>query len=291
MTMTNTLEISNLSKSYKGFHLNNVSFNLPTGYIMGLIGPNGAGKTTIIKTIMNLVMKQEGSIKIFGMDHQEQEVDIKKRIGFVYDTPTFYAHLNLKQLKNVIAPFYEKWNDAAFNDLVDRFGLPLNKSIKKFSRGMSMKASIAIALSHDADFIIMDEPTSGLDPVVRREMLDFLRGIMQDENKSILFSSHVTSDIEQAADYITYVNNGQVVFSRTTDEVNEAYALIKGGNDLLDDDTKKNMIAVRSGEYGFEGLTADLKTSKKVFGDQAVYDKASLEDIMFFHNLQLKNAR
>ncbi|MEP1032484.1 ABC transporter ATP-binding protein [Ekhidna sp.] len=287
--MTNTLEISNLSKSYKGFHLNNVSFTLPTGYIMGLIGPNGAGKTTIIKTIMNLVMKQEGSVKVFGMDHQEQEVAIKKRIGFVYDTPAFYAHLNLKQLKNVVAPFYEKWDDAVFNDLVDRFGLPENKSLKKFSRGMTMKASIAIALSHDADFIIMDEPTSGLDPVVRREMLDFLRGIMQDENKSILFSSHVTTDIEQAADYITYVNDGKVVFSKTKDEVNEAYALVKGGNDLLDDDTKKSLIAVRSGDYGFEGLTADLKASKMIFGDKAVYDKASLEDIMFFHNLQLKN--
>ncbi len=288
--MTNTLEISNLSKSYKGFHLNNVSLNLPTGYIMGLIGPNGAGKTTIIKIIMNLVMKQAGSVKVFRMDHQAQEVAIKKRIGFVYDTPAFYAHLNLKQLKNVVAPFYENWDDTVFNDLVNRFNLPINKSLKKFSRGMTMKASIAIALSHHADFIIMDEPTSGLDPVVRREMLDFLRGIMQDENKSILFSSHVTSDIEQAADYITYVNDGRVVFSKTKDEVNEAYALVKGGNDLLDDDTKKSLIAVRSGDYGFEGLTADLKASKKIFGDKAVYDKASLEDIMFFHNLQLKNA-
>ncbi|MEO9869687.1 ABC transporter ATP-binding protein [Ekhidna sp.] len=289
--MTNTLEISNLSKSYGDFHLSNVSFSLPTGYIMGLIGPNGAGKTTIIKTIMNLVMKQEGEIKVFGLDHQEEEVAVKKRIGFVYDTPNFYAHLNLKQLKRVIAPFYENWDDAVFRDLVNRFGLPFSKPLKKFSRGMSMKASIAIALSHHADFIIMDEPTSGLDPVVRREMLDILRSMMQDENKSILFSSHVTSDIEQAADYITYVNNGQVVFSKTKDEVYEEYALVKGGNDLLDHDTRKSMVAVRSSEYGFEGLTEDLKASRKLFGDKAVYDRATLEDIMFFNNLKIKGSR
>lgn len=289
--MTNTLEISNLSKSYKGFNLSNVSFNLPTGYIMGLIGPNGAGKTTIIKTIMNLVMKQQGEIKVFGMDHQQEEVAIKKRIGFVYDTPNFYAHLNLKKLKGVIAPFYENWDDAVFEGLVNQFGLPLNKALKKFSRGMTMKASIAIALSHHADFIIMDEPTSGLDPVVRRELLDILRDVIQDEKKSILFSSHVTTDIEQAADYITYVNNGQVVFSKTKDEVYEEYALVKGGNDLLDHDTRKNLVAVRSSEYGFEGLTADLKASQALFGDQAVYDKASLEDIMFFNNLRIKSGR
>lgn len=287
--MSNTLEISNLSKSYKGFHLQNVSFNLPTGYIMGLIGPNGAGKTTIIKIILNLVMKQEGSIKVFGLDHQKDEVAIKKRIGFVFDTPAFYPHLNLKQLKNVVAPFYEQWDDAKFEDLVDRFALPLNKPLKQFSRGMNMKASIAIALSHHADFIIMDEPTSGLDPVIRREMLDVLRGILQDENKSILFSSHVTSDIEQAADFITYVNQGQLVFSKTKDDVNESFAIVKGGNDLLNSSSKKSFVAVREGEFGFEGLTEDVHTSKKIFGEQAVYEKASLEDIMFYHNQQFKS--
>lgn len=289
--MTNTLEIRNLSKNYRDFRLNNVSFTLPTGYIMGLIGPNGAGKTTIIKTIMNLVMKHSGEIKVFGMDHQQAEVAIKKRIGFVYDAPNFYGHLNLKRLRSVIAPFYESWDDKVFNDLTNRFGLPLNKAVKKFSRGMSMKASIAIALSHHADFIIMDEPTSGLDPVVRREMLDYLRVLMQDERKSILFSSHVTSDIEQAADYITYVNNGEVIFSKTKDEVYEEYALVKGGNDLLDPDTQKSLVSVRNSEFGFEGLTKDLKTTREVFGDKVVYDKASLEDIMFFNNLKYKSGR
>lgn len=289
--MNNTLEISNLSKDYGDFRLDNVSFSLPTGYVMGLIGPNGAGKTTIIKIIMNLVMKNGGEIKVFGKDHHAHEVEVKKRIGFVYDTPNYYEHLSLKRLKSVIAPFYENWDEAVFNDLVGRFDLPLNKPLKKFSKGMSMKSSIAIALSHHADFIIMDEPTSGLDPVVRREMLDFLRELMQDENKSILFSSHITTDIEQVADYITYVHHGKIVFSKTKDEIQEQYAMVKGGNELLDHETKESFVAVRKGDFGFEGLTSDVDTAKKVFGDKAIYDRASLEDIMFFNNLKSKADR
>jgi ABC-2 type transport system ATP-binding protein len=289
--MSNTLEINNLTKNYGDFTLDNISFSLPTGYIMGIIGANGAGKTTIIKIIMNLVMKDAGEVSIFGKDHRAHEVEIKKRIGFVYDTPNYYEHLNLKQLKNTIAPFYENWDEAAFYDLVDRFNLPLNKTLKKFSKGMAMKSSIAIALSHHADFIIMDEPTSGLDPVVRRELLDLLRELMDDENKSILFSSHITTDIERIADYITYVHDGKIVFSKTKDDVFEQYGLVKGGNELLNDKTITNLVAVRSGDFGFEGLTNNVDAAKKVFNDNAIYEKASLEDIMFFNNLKSKVAQ
>ncbi len=278
----NTLEISNLCKDYGDFRLDKVSFDLPQGYVMGLIGPNGAGKTTIIKIIMNLVMKQEGQVKLFGKDHREYEVAVKKRIGFVYDTPGYYQHLNLRQLKNVVSPFYENWDEAVFERLVDHFNLPLNKTLKKFSKGMGMKASIALAMSHHADFLIMDEPTSGLDPVIRREVLEFFREFMQREDRSILFSSHITTDIEQVADYITYIRDGRVIFSRTKDEVFEEYALVKGGNDLLDYDTRSALLGVRSGAYGFEGLTHNVNEARAVFGDSAVYDRATLEDIMFF---------
>ncbi len=286
---TNTLEISNLSKSYGDFHLDNISFSLPKGYIMGLIGPNGSGKTTIIKIIMNLIMKQSGAIKIFGVDHLANEVEVKKRIGFVYDTPNYYEHLNLKQFKNTIAPFYDEWDDVVFINLVKRFKLPLHKKLKTFSKGMAMKSSIAIALSHNADFIVMDEPTSNLDPVVRRELLDFFRELIQDENKAILFSSHITTDLEQIADYITYINEGKLVFSKTKEEVFETYALVKGGNELLDADTKKSFVAVKSSAYGFEALTKDVIATKKLFGATVVYDKASLEDIMFYTNLETEN--
>jgi ABC-2 type transport system ATP-binding protein len=288
--MNNILEVSGVSKYYSDFRLQDVSFSLPKGYIMGLIGPNGAGKTTIIKMIMNLVMKESGAIKIFDKDHQEFEVEIKKRIGFVYDTPTHYEHLNLKQFKNAVAPFYENWDEPTFKDLVSRFNLPLNKKLKKFSKGMAMKSSIAIALSHNAEFIIMDEPTSSLDPVVRRELLDFLRELIQDENKSILFSSHITTDIEQVADFITYVHNGKVIFSKTKDDVFEQYAIVKGGNDLLDDETRKSFVGVRTGAYGFEGLTRDRVLTERIFEKKVLYEKASLEDIMYYTNLELKKS-
>ena len=280
--MNNTLEIKNLSKNYGDFKLDNVSFNLEKGFIMGLIGPNGAGKTTIIKSIMNLIMKDTGEIKVFGKDHQKQEIEIKKRIGFVYDSPNYYDHLTLQKLKNIIAPFYQQWDENIFAQLVDRFELPLHKTLKKFSKGMSMKAAIAIALSHHAEFIIMDEPTSGLDPVVRRELLDFLRGMMEDENKSILFSSHITTDIEQIADYITYILNGKLQFSKTKDQVFEDFAIAKGGNDLLDRDIEKSFIGLRKGEFGFEGLIDDKALITEMFGKEIILEKASLEDIMFY---------
>ncbi|PCI31467.1 MAG: sodium ABC transporter ATP-binding protein [Flavobacteriaceae bacterium] len=287
--MNNILEISNLSKSYEDFHLDNISFSLPKGYIMGLIGPNGSGKTTIIKIIMNLIMKQSGDVKIFGLDHRANEVEVKKRIGFVYDTPNYYDHLNLNQFKSTIAPFYDQWDDAVFYNMVERFKLPLHKKLKTFSKGMAMKSSITMALSHNADFIVMDEPTSNLDPVVRRELLDFFRELIQDENKSVLFSSHITTDLEQVADYITYINEGKLVFSKTKDEVFETYAIVKGGNELLDADTKNSFVSVRSSAYGFEALTNDVKHTRKLFGDSVIYDKASLEDIMFYTNIETEN--
>ena len=284
--MSNVLEVQNVSKQYDDFSLHEISFTLPEGYIMGLIGPNGAGKTTTIKLIMNLIRKNGGSISIFGMDHIEHEVEIKSRIGFVYDNPNYYEHLNLKQIKNIIAPFYKNWDETYFNRLVEQFNLPLKKIMKKYSRGMVMKAAIAIALSHNADLIIMDEPTSGLDPVFRRELLDLLYELLQNEKKSILFSTHITSDIERIADFITFILDGKIIFSTSKDEVFEKYALVKGGNDLLNEETKKFFKGVRKSEFGFEALTDDKQAAQQKFGSSIVIDKASLEDVMYFSNLR-----
>ncbi|MBI5021580.1 MAG: ABC transporter ATP-binding protein [Ignavibacteriales bacterium] len=288
--MENALEINNLRKDYGDFRLKDVTFSLPEGYIMGLIGPNGAGKTTIIKLIMNLLIKQGGSIRVFGKDHIEHEVDIKSRIGFVYDNPNYYEHLNLKQVKNIIRPFYKNWDDKVFMNLVDKFELPLKKNIRKFSRGMVMKAAIAIALSHHADFIIMDEPTSGLDPIFRRELLDLLYDLLQSEKKSILFSTHLTSDLERIADYITFILNGKIIFSSSKNEIMETYAVIKGGNDLLNEETKKYFKGIRKNEFGFEALTNNVEEIKATFGSVIVIEKATLEDIMYYSNLKNGNS-
>lgn len=282
------LEIQNLSKSYKDFNLRDVSFTLPEGYIMGLIGPNGAGKTTIIKLVMSLLKKDAGRISIFGMDHRDHEVDIKSRIGFVYDNPNYYDHLSLRRIKNIIAPFYRTWDEGRFQQLVKQFNLPLNKALRKFSRGMVMKAAIAIALSHHADFIIMDEPTSGLDPIFRRELLDLLGEILQNEKKAVLFSTHITSDLEKIADYITLLINGRLVFSDTKDEVLAKFALVKGGRDIIGDIP---LVGFKAHEYGFEGLTDNIQAVRKKYGSKVVLEKASLEDIMFYNNLGNNHAQ
>ncbi|MFC2132914.1 ABC transporter ATP-binding protein [Bacteroidota bacterium] len=283
--MNNVIEIGNLRKDFEGFRLNNVSFSVPEGYIMGLIGPNGAGKTTIIKLIMNLLRKNEGSIKIFGLDNIEFETEIKSRIGFVYDNPN-YDHLNLKQIKGIIAPFYKTWDENVFRSLITKFNLPLNKKIKKFSRGMIMKSALAIALSHHADLIIMDEPTSGLDPLFRRELLDMFFELLQNEKKSILFSTHITSDLEKIADYITFINDGRLIFSSTKDEIFDNYSIIKGGNELLNEETNLLFKGIRTTQLGFEALSDNSSLIRKKLGKSVIVEKASLEDIMYFTNIK-----
>lgn len=281
--MNNAIELKNVTKIYDDFSLD-VSFTVPQGYIMGLIGPNAAGKTTIIKLIMNLIRKHGGSIDVFGLDHLTHEVEIKSRLGFVFDQPDYYKHLSLDRLRNIVAPFYADWDEKRFQNLVMQFKLPLNKPMKKYSRGMIMKSALALALSHNADLIIMDEPTSGLDPVFRREFLDMLGDILQDEKKSILFSTHITSDLERIADYITLIIQGRIVFSKPKDEILQQYALVKGGNEVLEGEGRSFFPAARKKEFGFEALVRDAGLIRKRFGERVHIDRASLDDIMYYHN-------
>jgi ABC-2 type transport system ATP-binding protein len=276
------LEVNNLRKEFKNFTLENISFKLEPGYIMGFIGPNGAGKSTTIKLIMNLIKKNDGEIKIFGLDHIKHEKEVKDRIGFVYDENYYYEGLTIKQMKNIVASFYSKWDDDVFNNYLKDFDLDPKAKIKTLSKGMKMKFSLAVALSHNADLIIMDEPTSGLDPVFRREILDILYSIIQDENKSIFFSTHITTDLEKVADYITFINEGKIVFSKPKYEIMESYAVVKGGVDILDNDTRKEFVGIRETNVGFEGLTDDIDRMKKIFGDEVLIERATLEDIMVY---------
>ncbi|MCI1946229.1 ABC transporter ATP-binding protein [Clostridium luticellarii] len=280
--MNNILEIKNLSKTYKGFTLDNISFSLPRGYIMGLIGPNGAGKSTTIKLIMNLVRKDSGIIKVFDLDNLKYEKQIKQRIGFVYDANYFYEDLTVTAMKNIICRFYKDWDDETFSRYMNEFNLPGSKKIKQLSKGMKMKYSLAIALSHNAEFIIMDEPTSGLDPVFRSEMLDILYSIIQDENKAILFSTHITTDLEKIADYITFLNSGKIVFSDTKDNILGSYGIVKGDKNLLKPDIRKKFIGIRENSFGFEGLTNNSSEIKKLFKDKVIIEKATLDDIMVY---------
>ena len=280
--MDMALEINGLRKEYKGFTLKDVSFSLPQGFIMGLVGPNGAGKTTIIKLIMNLIRRNSGEVKVFGMDNLKGEAEIKSRLGFVHETPSFFEDISLKDIKAAISLFYKKWDERLFRSLVAEFGLPLEKKFKKLSHGMKMKFSIALALSHDADLLIMDEPTSGLDPVFRRELLERLSGLMQNERKSILFSTHITSDLERTADYITYIHHGEIVFSLPRDDVRDRWGIVKGGKELLAEHYRKLFRGIHETSFGVEALTANTSEARRALNSGVVIDRASIEDIMIF---------
>lgn len=185
-------------------------------------------------------------------------------------------------MKNIVASFYSKWDDNQFNYYIKEFDLNSKAKIKTLSKGMKMKFSLAVALSHHADLIIMDEPTSGLDPVFRREILDILYSVIQDDNKSIFFSTHITTDLEKIADYITFIDRGKIVFSESKDEILQSYGIVKGGLDLLDTNTRKEFIGLRETKVGFEGLTDNMGKIRKMFGNEILIERATLEDIMVY---------
>lgn len=278
----NAIELRNLTKTYPQFTVDNISLDVKQGYITGLIGPNGVGKSTLIKMMLGIIRPDSGSIKILGSDMPKQEVDIKQRIGIVSDDCFYYEHLTIRDTKKMIAPFYKKWNEKKFNSYLEQFELSPKKKIEQLSKGMKVKFSLAVALSHEAELLIMDEPTSGLDPVFRREMLDLLADMMQDERNSIIFSTHITTDLDRIADYIAFINRGKLVFNEAKDEVLERYAIVKGDSELLDSDIRNKFVGIRETAVGFEGLVDNRQEAEQLFGNYAVFDTPSLEDIMYF---------
>ncbi len=280
--MENVIELQNVQKSFEGFQLKDFSMSVKKGFVTGFIGGNGVGKSTTIKLIMNLLQPDSGTISIFGLNYKDHEKEIKQRIGFVFDENIFYEHLTLNEMKGIIKPSYAKWDDDLFNHYVQTFELPLTKKIKSFSKGMMMKASLTIALSHHAELIIMDEPTSGLDPIFRRELLDILHELMQDGEKTIFFSTHITTDLDRIADYITFVHNGEHIFTKEFYRIEEKYAIVKGGLELLDADTEQEFLAIRKSAHGFVALTDQKTRIEAIFGDTVLMEKPTLEDIMYY---------
>ena len=281
--MENVLEIKNLSKKYKNFTLNNINLTLDKGFIMGIIGENGAGKTTLIKLIMNLVNKSEGSIKIFGMDYIKNEKEIKDRIGFVYDQFYGYDYLSLQDNTNLLAPMYSKWNIEKYKYYINKFSLNEKQKLRELSKGMRMKYSLCLALSHGAELILMDEPTAGLDPIVRNELLDELQDLIYEENISVIISTHITSDLEKIADFITFIKEGEVIFSISKDEILEEFKIVKGKNEDLNEEVEKLFLGLRKNAYGFEGLTNKVHEIKEALKDKIVVENTSLEKIMILY--------
>lgn len=288
--MEDILLVKNLNKKYKDFRLDNISFELQRGYIMGFIGPNGAGKSTTIKLIMNLIKKDSGEIKILGLDSIKDEVGIKNKIGFVYDENCFYEELTVDETKKLISPFYKKWDEGAYKKYINMFGIPNDRKIKELSKGMKMKFSIAMALSHNAELFIMDEPTSGLDPVIRSELMDILSFVIEDGEKSVFFSTHITSDLERIADYITFLNNGKIVFSEGKDVILDRYALIKGEKEISNKGIRDLCIGFKENNYGFSALTSNKNQVTREFRDKVIIDRPTLDDIMVFYKRSELNA-
>ncbi|AWB44662.1 sodium ABC transporter ATP-binding protein [Paenibacillus sp. CAA11] len=278
----NVIEIRNVTKAYPGFTIDNLSLDVKQGYITGLIGPNGVGKSTLIKMMIGMIQPDSGNIKILGRDMPKQEVEIKQRIGVVSDDCFYYEHLTIREMERMIGPFYKQWNRKKFNDYLEQFGLSPKSKIENLSKGMKIKFSLAVALSHEAELLIMDEPTSGLDPVFRREMLDLLGDMIQDERNSIIFSTHITTDLDRIADYVTFINRGKLVIHQAKDEMLDSYVIVKGDVRLIDSDIRNNFIGIRETPIGFEGLAGDRQEAVKWFGNEVIYEKPSLEDIMYF---------
>ena len=277
------LEFRNVSKRYEGFALDGVSFSLPRGHIGGLIGPNGAGKTTIVNLLLNLVSRDGGRIEVAGHDPAEDEVAVKRRIGFVHEVPSYYEHLSLNAIGRMIARFYPEWDGPLFASLLREFDVPPRPRFGSLSRGMRTKGALALALAHRAELLVLDEPTAGLDPVFRRALLERLAAYVADGRASVLISTHITSDLERLADFITYVRAGRVVFSAARDELAERWATVRGGSVLLEEGTRSMLAGYESGPHGVTGLTADAPALRRRLAGQAVViERATLEDIMFY---------
>ena len=278
----NNIEIKNVSKKYDGFLLDKISFDVPAGTIVGLIGENGAGKTTTIKSILNII-KSDGTVKIFNKDVKQNEKEIKQDLGVVLDDSFLSTYLTPKYINSVMKEFYKNWDEEKYNDLLKQFGLPDNKLIKDFSSGMKMKLKIATAISHNPKLLILDEPTSGLDPVVRNEILDIFRKyIEEDETRSILLSSHITTDLEHISDYIIFIDKGKIVLNVPTDELLENYGIIKCSKEEFSKISEDDYISYKRSKYQYEVLTSDKSKIKKKYNIRAI-DKPTIEEIMLFY--------
>lgn len=281
-TYQNAIEIRDLTVKYDGFTLDHISFDVAKGSIMGFIGQNGAGKTTTIKSLLNIIKRDEGSIKMLGLDNIKDEMKIKEQIAVVFDELPFHDQLNAKNINVIMKDIYKEWNSEVYMHYLDRLALPQKKKICDFSKGMKMKLQIATALSHNAKLLVMDEATTGLDPVVRNECLDMFLEYLQDENHSILMSSHITTDLEKIADSVTFINKGKLLLTGYKDEVLEQHGVIKCKKSDYQQMDKEDIISARINDFGAEVMIKDKAACGKKYSGLAM-DNTTLEEIMLFY--------
>ena len=278
----NVVEVRDLTVRYDGFTLDHVSFDVAKGSAMGFIGQNGAGKTTTIKALLNIVRRDEGSVKILGLDNIKEEVAVKEQIAAVFDELPFHEQLTAKQINLILKEVYREWDSAVFCGYLDRFVLPEHKKIGEFSKGMKMKLQIAAALSHNAKLLIMDEATTGLDPVVRNECLDIFREYLCDEEHSILISSHITGDLEKIADSVAFIHRGKLLLAGWKDDVLDRHGVIKCKKSDYRQIDPEDIVSARLTDFGAEIMVSDQPACRKKYRDLAM-DQTTLEEIMLFY--------
>lgn len=290
--MNSTLILKNVNKKYEksNFAIKDISFSVPEGSIVGFIGENGAGKSTTMNCILNVIRRDSGTIEIFGREMTDEDIDIRENIGVVYDSNNFPEYLTAKQLADILGRIYSKWDDFCFEQFLRRFGLPESQKIKTYSRGMSMKLAIAVALSHDSKLLILDEATSGLDPIMRDEILDVLLEFVKQENHSILLSSHITSDLEKIADYIVFIHNGEIILNKTKDELIYEYGVIRCSENDFHNILSEDILSSMKKDYQIDVLIKNRKLMEKKYKN-LIIDSVSLDEIMLLLAKGERNAR
>ncbi|MGL4989884.1 MAG: ABC transporter ATP-binding protein [Sarcina sp.] len=279
----NAIQIKNLKKSFKNFTLNIDELSVQTGYITGFIGKNSSGKTTTIKLIMDMLTADSGDIKIFGNILKENEIEIKNQISYIGIHSGFPEDLKIKNIKQMIAPFYSNWDELLYEKYIKRFDLDVTKKYKDLSSGKRKQFELCMALSHKPKLLIMDEPTINLDPIIRNEFLEILSEHIETDNLSVFYSSHITSDLEKSADFIYFIDNGSIILAGEKDELLEMHKLIKAPLNLLNSQLEEKLIDLKKSSFGFTALTDDYLSIFELLGSEALYEKPTLEDLMLYY--------
>lgn len=277
------IKIKNLSKSFEDFSLNIKELDIKEGYVTGFIGPNGSGKTTTIKLIMNMLKKDNGTIEILGKEYKECDLYIKEQIGYVGDYSGYLHDAKISIIKKNISRFYKNWDEELYKKYINRFRLNENKTYKELSKGQRKQFELAMVLSHHPKVIIMDEPTANLDPLVRNEFLEILQERIEVDNASVFYSTHITSDLDKVGDYLVFIYKGKIILEGDKYSILEGHSIVRGKKELLNHETKEVFISVYENSFGFKGLTRNKKEAYETFGEEVVYDKPNLEDILTFY--------
>ena len=279
----NAIEINNLRKDFDNFSLKIEDLKIPQGFVTGFIGPNGSGKTTTIKLILNMLRRDSGSVKLFNQEYEGNDLSLKEQIGYVGEFNGYLQESKLSRIKKSLCLFYKNWDEKLYKRYMKEFELNENKIYKELSKGQQKKFEIVMTLSHRPKIIIMDEPTANLDPLVRNEVLEMLQERIEKDNATVFFSTHITSDLDKIGDYLVFIYKGKIFLADDKDSILQDHIIVKGNNELLEKETKDIFISVNKNSFGFEGLVKNREKAYELFGEEAVYDKPNLEDILTYY--------